>query len=207
MSSRPGFTKSWLVTSNLVTALAWLRVLLTVATNFFSLQDAGLSVCSDALTPATHLALWISLVEIFNCLTGFTRSPLPAVLLFSGTRLGVEKLVAPSIPCGSWQHLLTVSCWSLGDTIRFGTFAVNTADPNIVAAKSLRFTVGPVLFPIGAFGEMTMVVAAASEKGQPGLYIAAALWPVFFYPMMQQLLKQRRKHFSSGEKKKQIKAV
>ncbi|KAL3910318.1 MAG: hypothetical protein SGILL_007740, partial [Bacillariaceae sp.] len=74
-------------------------------------------------------------------------------------------------------------------------------------AKTVRFILGPILFPIGAFGEMMMVVAAARD-GRPKAYIAAALWPVFFYPMMKQLLKQRRKHFQSAEpKKKVIKAV
>jgi Protein tyrosine phosphatase-like protein, PTPLA len=120
----------------------------------------------------------------------------------------VEKLVAPLIPCSSWQHLITVFSWSLGDTIRFGTFALNTASPSWQFTKSIRFTVGPILFPIGALGEMMMVVAAAHD-GRPKAYIAAALWPVFFYPMMKQLLKQRRKHFESIQegRKKQIKAV
>jgi Protein tyrosine phosphatase-like protein, PTPLA len=161
-------------------------------------------LCDD-VRRSTSLALWISLVEVFNCVAGFTRSPLPAVLLFSFTRLGVENIVGPLLPCTSWQHLLTVFSWSLGDTIRFGSFAINTMDPTVTLAKSVRFTIGPILFPLGAFGEMMMVVLVAS-RGRPAVYVAAALWPVFFYPMMRQLLAQRRKHFQP-KGKKEVKAI
>lgn len=201
------FGTIWLTASNLITALAWGRVAtIVLTTGFGELSNAESTVCEETLGPAVKLALMISFVEIFNSIAGFTRSPLAAVLLFSCTRAGVEYLVAPLIPCGSWQHILTVGMWGLGDMVRFGCLAVHTAFPSIGLAKSIRFTVGPILFPIGASGEMFMVILAASNN-RPTLYVAAALWPVFFYPMMQQLLKQRRKHFQPKDKKKQIKSV
>lgn len=197
----------WLTATNFITSAAWARVVVVVLTHGLAdLSNEQSTACSEALVPAVRMALLISFVEIFNSITGFTRSPLAAVVLFSCTRAGVEYLLAPLIPCGSWQHLLTVTLWGLGDMVRFGCFAFDTAFPGIRMVKSIRFTVGPVLFPIGATGEMTMVLLAASN-GRPILYGAAALWPVFFYPMMQQLLKQRRKHFQPQEKKKEIKAV
>lgn len=57
--------------------------------------------------------------------------------------------------------------------------------------------------------EMFMVLLASSEQNKPMLIVAAALWPVFFYPMYKQLLKQRRKHVQSisKSKTKEIKAV
>jgi hypothetical protein len=170
------------------------------------MADEESDVCSDVLSPALRLALGISFVEVFNSIAGFTRSPLPAVLLISCTRAGVELLVGPLIPCGSWQHVLTATMWGFGDMVRFGCFAIASAAPDVHLVKSVRYTVGPILFPIGTFAEMMMVILAASD-GRPMIYLAAALWPVFFYPMMQQLLKQRRKHFEPKEKKKQIKAV
>jgi hypothetical protein len=39
------------------------------------------------------------------------------------------------------------------------------------------------------------MVLLAAKDGRPGLYVAASLWPLFFYPLMKQLLKQRAKHF------------
>jgi hypothetical protein len=110
-------------------------------------------------------------------------------------RTGVEVLVTPLITCGAWQHLATALFWSFGDTIRFGCFAVDEAFPQAgTHAKSVRYTVGPMLFPLGAAGEMLMVLRAAMD-GRPLLYIAAALWPLGFYPLMKQLRRQRKKHF------------
>lgn len=201
------FSTIWLTACNLITAAAWGRVAIIVLTNGLGvLANEQSAICEERLVPSVRMALMISFVEIFNSVTGFTRSPLAAVLLFSSTRAGVEYLVAPLIPCGSWQHVLTVAMWGLGDMVRFGCFAIDTAFPGIRMVKSIRFTVGPILFPIGASGEMFMVILAAS-KGRQLLYAAAALWPVFFYPMMQQLLKQRRKHFAPKNKKKEIKSV
>jgi Protein tyrosine phosphatase-like protein, PTPLA len=199
----------WLAASNFITAAAWGRVALIVLTTtvFGNLSDSESNACSTTLVPAVKLALTISFIEIFNCIAGFTRSPLPAVLLFSCTRAGVEYLLQPLIPCGSWQHILTVSMWGVGDLIRFSCLGVVTLFPEAGVFKSIRFTVAPVLFPVGASGEMLMVILAGYVNKRPILYGAAALWPFFFYPMMQQLLKQRRKHFQPTEKKKQIKSV
>jgi hypothetical protein len=213
--------KYWLFVTNFLASAAWFRVLWTIVTNLLTITNTTTTengrdgddidtICRATLGSAINWALWISMMEILNCLFRLTSSPLPAVVLFSCTRMGVEKIVAPLLPCSSWQHLITVLSWSLGDTIRFGTFAINTANPQLVWTKSFRFMVGPILFPIGALGEMMMVVAAA-QNGRPKAYLAATLWPVFFYPMMKQLLKQRRRHFQSQlqgkTKEKHIKAV
>jgi hypothetical protein len=63
---------------------------------------------------------------------------------------------------------------SFGDLVRFGCFTVDTAVPGIRMVKSVRFTVAPILFPIGASGEMLMVILAASDN-RPMMYAAAAL--------------------------------
>ena len=240
----------WLVLCNICVAASWLNVFILIVT-YLSQQLTGAnandtagtgaemdSFCDLQIRPAVFTALMISFVEVVNSLLGLTKSPLPAVLLFSCTRFGVEQFIGPKIPCTCWQHLLTVACWSLGDTIRFSSLAVVTlaasttttgksttdssssnsssrssiTDRISYLAKSIRFTVGPILFPIGASGEMFMVILAGSTTGSNNklwFYGAAALWPVFFYPMMVQLLKQRRRHFSSGTKlkKKEIKMV
>jgi hypothetical protein len=203
------FSRVWLVGTNCIIVAAWARVLIIVLINgWTSLAIEGSNVCQDVMTPAVKVALGVSFLELFNCLLGFTRSPVAAVILFSCTRMGVGLLVVPLISCGSWEHLLTVMVWSFGDVVRFACFAIDSAVPGIYMVKSVRFTVGPILFPIGALGgEMMMVIRAGSDNNRPILYATAALWPVFFYPMMQQLLKQRRKHFQSKTKKKEIKAV
>jgi hypothetical protein len=193
--------------TNATMMLAWARTLRVIFRNFHGIVNNDSDICLGILADYTKLALVISFFEVTNAGMGFTRSKAHQVLLFAVIRAGVELLVAPLLPCGGWQHMLTVTCWSLGDTIRFSCFVLDHLVPGGTLAKSVRYTVGPMIFPFGAAGEMLMVVAAAAD-GRPLMYLAAALWPAGFYPLMKQLLKQRKKHFANKNKKeKQIKAV
>jgi hypothetical protein len=205
-----GFARAWLLLTNATMMIAWARTLRVMYRNSDSLVVAGDSgdVCLGILAEYTKLALIVSFFEVTNAGMGFTRSKAHFVLLFAVIRIGVELLVAPLIPCNSWQHMLTVFCWSLGDTVRFGCFVLDQLVPGGTLAKSVRYTVGPLLFPFGAAGEMLMVVAAAAD-GRPLLYLAALLWPAGFYPLWKQLLRQRRKHFAkqAQKKEKEIKSV
>lgn len=189
-----------LVATNTAMMVMWARALFVIAMDWRALTDADSAMCEETLRPKLLAALAVSFLELFSSLIGLTRSNPIQVLLFSTVRAGVEVLVAPLLPCGCWQHLLTAACWSTGDVIRFGCFALDSLSPQFGSfVKAIRYTVGPLLFPLGASGEMLMVIGAAND-GRPGMYIAAALWPAGFYPLMTQLLKQRRKYFSSREK-------
>jgi len=200
-----GGVRAWLLLTNSTMMIGWARVLRILYRKFALIQDPTQPVCLQELTPDLILALMLSFLEFFNAMVGVTRSKPQQVLLFSMIRAGVELLAAPMLNCSAWQHLLTVTCWSLGDTIRFGCFVLDNLVPGGRVAKAVRYTVGPILFPIGATGEMLMVMAIAAD-GRPYLYLAAALWPLGFYPLMKQLLKQRRKFFQ-GPKEKKVKAV
>jgi len=195
----------WLFIVNLIITMQWYRVAsLFVYDGGHGLLDVD--TCLENLRPNVIRALMFSTVELFNSLVGFTRSKPSQVLLFSSVRMGVEYFTAPSIPCTAWQHLLTCLCWALGDVVRFGCFAVDILytifgqrPPHMI--KSLRYTVGPILFPLGALGEMLIVVRSAQDR-RPILFVAASLWPVGFYPLMKQLLRQRRRHFETLSKDK-----
>jgi hypothetical protein len=171
----------------------WLRVVVVFATHGWGIL-AHNELCNERLSPAVLWALGISLVELITSAFGVTRSRPMQVLLFASVRSGTELLVTPLITCRAWQHLFTVLCWSTGEVVRFGCFAFDGINPRARFAKSIRYSLGPILFPLGAAGEMLMVIRAASY-GRPWLYLAASLWPLGFYPLMKQLLKQCRKHF------------
>jgi hypothetical protein len=144
-------------------------------------------------------------------MTQMTKSSPVQVLLFCMVRASVELLVAPlMLPiCNNWQHVATLVCWSLGDTIRFWCFTLDVLVPGGRVAKATRYTVGPVMFPLGAMCEMIMVVSLAYQKDWKILYLVAALWPVGFYPLMKSLLRNRRRFFSPSEdtSKAKIKTV
>ena len=210
----------WLLFTNATMMIGWARVLRIIYRKQNLLWDEVQSqaeqdttVCSQLLIPNLLLALCLSFLELVNALMGATRSkPLP-VLLFSMVRFGTEQVLVVNrlLPCACWQHLWTVFCWSIGDTIRFGCFVLDLMVPGGRVARAVRYTVGPILFPLGAGGEMLMVIAAGKYSDRSVLfYAAAALWPLGFYPLFTQLLRQRRKffreHFGKGQEAK-IKAV
>ena len=182
---------AWRFLSTAAMMLGWMHVVVVLV--------AGRD-CATVLVPATRLALQLSFLEFFNAVAGVTKSKPQFVLLFAVVRYGVEAWLAPLLSCDAWAHLLTVACWSCGDVVRFGCFVWESK-----TSKWTRYTVGPILFPLGASGEVWMVLTAARE-GRPILYGAALLWPAGFYPLMKQLLRQRRK-FISANKGKTIKAV
>lgn len=191
---------AWLVLSNIIVSLAWARVfsLLIIYRDSLLGENSDDKACQDILLPATHTALCLSFLELFNALSGLTRSKPTQVLTFNAVRMGIALWIAPKLPCHCWQALMTIACWSLGDTIRFGCFGIDTLLPGGRTAKNIRYTVAPILFPFGALGEMLMVI----EVGTVPFYLFSLLWPIGFYPLMAQLLKQRRKHFSNDPAKK-----
>ena len=181
--------------TNISMLFGWARVLKLFYHKWDLLQDPTSPVCVNQLNNDVSLALAISFLELFNASIGLTRSKPHQVLLFSMVRFGVQILAAPLLPCTDWRHLLTIFCWSLGDSIRFFCFVLDIMVPQAHIAKAIRYTVGPVLFPVGALGEMLMI-AEVARGGRPLVYIAAALWPLGFYPLYSQLLKQRKKFFT-----------
>jgi Protein tyrosine phosphatase-like protein, PTPLA len=196
--------KAWLVGTNAAVALAWSNVVLVALLHRQRLLDDDESrICESHLIPATRFALYISFVELFNALAGFTRSKAPQVLLFGLVRLGVEMLLTPILGCSDRLHLFTVLCWSAGDTVRFACFFFDnlllaSSNPS-TWPKTIRYSVGPFLFPLGAIGEMLMVIAVAFQKDGAvrwAILGAASLWPAGFITLYRQLLRQRRKFFA-----------
>jgi hypothetical protein len=193
--------------------LSWMRVLAFLCTfNFYNLQSlldpsdatrSSRTLCNDQFVPMVYFALIVSFIELFNSITGMTRSKPAQVLLFAMIRFGVELVVGSSINAcpTAWSHVGTVLCWSLGDSIRFGCFFMDSVASNGSRwAKHIRYSVGPILFPLGTLGEMFMVLTMASDTYRINrlhsiaMYIAALiLWPAGFYSLFKQLLQQRRK--------------
>jgi len=196
--------QAWLLITNTLTSLHWWYVLyLFLSPSSPPLFSPSSSACIDRLTPAVFAALVVSTLELVNSLTGLTRSKPYQVLIFASARWAVARLIAPLIPCTAWMNLATCCIWGLGDGVRFGCFALDAAfsmvskegDEPPHGIKTVRYTVGPLLFPLGVVGEMGMVLKAAGE-GRPMLYAVAMIWPLGFFPLMKQLMKQRARHMA-----------
>lgn len=198
-----------LLIGNSAIFIMWFRVFSIFYTNGMLNMDE--STCNDSLRPCVIQALIISGIELLNASLGLTRSKPHQVLLFASVRTGVELIAAPQLPCNAMTHLFTTLCWSL-DSVRFACFGLD-AFFNVIGVgsvplvKSIRYTVGPLIFPLGAGGEMAMVFSIAMKSGRYSIYFAASLWPLGFYPLMKSLLKARRKHFKKLKDERRKKEI
>jgi len=194
-------SKAWVIYSNATMMSAWACVLLLMITKYQEIEDR--STCGEVLTLPLQIALIASFIEVLNAAMGVTKANPQIRLLFAVVPLGVELKVAPMLDsCASWQHLFTVGCWSLENTIRFLCFLYESYFPGSLA-KKVRFAIGPILFPLGTIAEMLMVIGAANNQDTATMknvmYGLACLWPLGLYPLMKQLLGQRRKFLAANE--------
>ena len=200
------FERAWLLTSNLAMLMSWAKVLKLFLHNWRAIAAPLVGpthICMTRLNPALSTAVTVSFLEFINCLFGYTRSKPQFVLLFCVIRATVELVVAPQLvpSCNNTWHLVTAVCWSFGDTIRFFCFVMDSMVPGGTVFKRVRYTVGPLVFPLGAAGEMIMVATLGYQRNWPILYVVAALWVVGFYPLFQGLLKNRRNFLDRLEDK------
>jgi Protein tyrosine phosphatase-like protein, PTPLA len=206
--------RAYLVVSNAIMMAGWANVFRIIVLHDSQLmlqeeeEEGSALFCNETLKPALGMALTLSFIEVLNALMGVTRSKPHLALLFSCVRAGVSYWIAPLLVfsprhhhtnyCRAWQTMMTVTAWSFGDSIRFACFCLDSLVPGgLRVAKAVRYTVAPLLFPIGFGGEFLMIVAAA-RNGRPLLFAVAALWPFGFYVLMKQLIKQRRKFFATS---------
>lgn len=200
------FERAWLLTSNAAMLMGWAKVLKLFLHHWRQILTPVLGpshICLSRLDPALRSAVITSFLEFLNAMVGLTRSKPHYVLLFCVIRASVELLVAPMLSpiCNNPWHLWTVLCWSLGDTIRFFCFVMDAMVPGGSVFKRIRYTVGPIMFPLGAAGEMAMVAVLAYQRHWYVLYIVAALWIVGFYPLFVSLLANRKKFLKTLKEK------
>jgi hypothetical protein len=199
-------SKLLLTLSNFIVAYLWSRVLVvSIIWRRFSGPSYQLSShhCETVVRPRVNTALWVSCIELVQALGGLTSSNPNQVFLFASVRLFVELYLSNLVECNAWQHEMTIACWSVGEVIRFSCFAMDSIlsfNKNIRVFKTIRYEVSRLLFPLGALSELLLVIHCAMKTKRLELYVAAALWPLGFLPLMRRLLKQRSNHVLMKEK-------
>lgn len=114
-----------LLITNAAMMLAWANVLMRLfAADWVAIYDDKQTACASHVGKSVTIALCVSFLELVNALFGVTKSKPHQVFLFSVVRLVVEIVVTPNLEknCSAWQHIMTVVCWSVGDSVRFGCF-------------------------------------------------------------------------------------
>lgn len=201
-----------LVLGNALMTMGWARVLVElVSLVAFSFDEDS---CRKQLYPTVVRALSLSTIELFHCMVGLTRTKSIFVMLFLVVRGGVEYFAGPDgihdfLSCLHWTHIYTITCWSLGEFIRFGCFTVAEMSKSSLP-KSVRYVAGPIAFTLGALGEMLMLKRLADHPNTLPHYnfwilVLICMWPFGFAILMKQLLKQKKKHFDSFNSKEKTK--
>ena len=200
-----GIIRSYLLFSNGTLLVGWAKVVRTIFRGVRADKLRTVAYCMGYMTPSLHLALALSFLEVFNALAGITRSKPHLTLFFCSVRAIMEAVIAPRLShCGTWPHLFTVACWSLGEVIRFGCFLLDLLVPGGTLAKTVRYNVGPIMFPLGALGELSIMLTYGYETEKWWIMIfAIILWPCGVYPLMRQLLRQRSKFLDRKRKQQQ----
>ena len=197
--------------SNALMAYMWFRVLWILLTTFVlsptsSSVATTRTICETKIHSHVIHALWISFMEIVQILFGWTSSKIHQVFLFAMVRFLVESYFSILVSCTCWQHLATITCWSVGEVIRFTCFTFDSFftlqshnNPKkktspLTIFKTIRYQVSCVLFPIGATCELLLVLHIAMTTSRIEYYVLSCLWPMGFLPLMRRLLKQRANH-------------
>mmetsp|Transcript_2900 Transcript_2900/g.4020 ORF Transcript_2900/g.4020 Transcript_2900/m.4020 type:complete len:210 (-) Transcript_2900:1174-1803(-) len=199
--------KTSILVTNAIMTFMWIRVLRTLFE--MATRENNAEFCETNLKPALVNAIVTSFLEGVNAVMGVTKSNPANVIMFVVVRAGVEFLAAPALPCDCMQHLFTAACWGFGEMCRFGCFTVDGIMGGSDTAKSIRYTVGPVAFFCGAFGEWLMVIQVL-RTGNPDrsalvtafIVFCVMAWPIGFVSLFKQLLKQRKKHFKAQANKR-----
>ena len=191
----PTTTQLYMAFANAACALSWFSCAI-ITVGAFPQCDEFWSV-HRFVTAASVL----STLELVHAYIGLTRSAPGNVALFLGARSFVGLCVAPMEGC-SPAYRYTAFIWGCGESVRLGCFAIDQLRTSR-AVRSVRYTAGPICFPLGTAGEWTMLIQA-SLNGRPALWAVVIGWVPGFAVLMKQLLAQRRKHFASKTEAKKL---
>lgn len=136
-----------------------------------------------------------SLVEVLQALLGWTKTkPLNAAVFVVGRGFIALYIARFAVNFHSLAFLLTATFWSIGESVRFFCFALSTVQPSLrINLMHIRYTVGPILFPLGFIGEMCMLVQIVLSDFNILVLVITMMWPFGFIPLLQSLLRQRKK--------------
>nr|AFU52581.1 3-hydroxyacyl-CoA dehydratase [Sporobolomyces primogenomicus] len=226
-SARPRAKKSspikttYLVSYNLVSALAWTYVLSLVVKHLIG-QDGftglkeylGVQGTIETLGERANTAFdqfgdqvkWVqtaAILEAVHSATRLVRSPLGTTVAQIASRLLIVWYVCvvfPQVPQTPF-YVSMVTAWSFAEIIRYLHYATNLMNIKVPILEWIRYTAFYVLYPVGAGSEATLIYFSATHARQKfgplGYFATIGLtlfWPPALAFMMSHMHVQRRKH-------------
>ncbi|RDW86445.1 putative membrane protein [Aspergillus mulundensis] len=191
--------KTYLLLYNAISALLWLRILLTVLTAYFN--SNSLPTLYTALEPQARWTQTLAVVEILHAATGLTRSPVFQTftqIFARSVQVWAINYAFPSVTASSIAYPAMLFAWSIADTVRYSYFVVLLAGLDVPGLlKWLRYSLFIALYPIGITAEWWLMYRATSVTSSSlvaGIfYFFLGLYAPGSIMMYSYMLKQRRK--------------
>ncbi|KAL4969680.1 putative membrane protein [Aspergillus stella-maris] len=195
--------KAYLLCYNALSAILWLRILLTILSSVFS-PNASTSTSEAiyaAIEPQARWTQTLAIIEILHSATGLTRSPIFTTftqIFARSVQVWVINYLYASTTSSSVLYPAMLFAWSLADTVRYTYFAIlqsRFSVPEVL--KWLRYSLFTVLYPVGIAGEWWLMFCAIGQTGSAlgsmVLWGCLGLYGPGSVMMYSYMLKQRRK--------------
>jgi len=190
----------YLLTANAGLALSWAYLAWSCSKVWVEPLDL---LNLDQLHQQTMFCIILSFLEPLNAALGYTRSKVSSTMLFVIGRSFIALYISQQFPDNthSIQYLVTITCWALGELVRFSSFFVISVSKDLqTPALSIRYNVGPLMFTAGFLGEFVMLAVACLSSWSlvsPFLYLITIAWPFAWYSLFASLMRQRTKFYSA----------
>ncbi|KAL2854344.1 tyrosine phosphatase-like protein [Aspergillus pseudoustus] len=192
-------SKVYLLLYNSVSALLWLRILLTIVASY---SDPEIYTIVETWTRWTQT---LAVIEILHATTGITRAPVFTTftqIFARSVQVWAINYGFSDVTASSPAYTSMLAAWSTADVVRYLYFAVLLAGvPVPQALKWLRYSLFLVLYPIGIGSEWWLMYRATTVTTNPfiaGLFtFFLGLYAPGSVMMYRYMVKQRRKTLSN----------
>ncbi|KAL4913740.1 tyrosine phosphatase-like protein [Aspergillus aurantiobrunneus] len=195
MPAQSRASEAYLLLYNSISALLWLRILLTVLTSHSD------PLIYTTLEPQARWTQTLAVVEIIHAATGITRSPVFTTftqIFARSVQVWAINYGFPSMTATSPAYVAMLLAWSTADAVRYSYFAILLGGfPVPGGLKWLRYSLFIILYPIGISTEWWLMYRAATVTTSSlvaGIfYFCLGLYAPGSAMMYSYMLKQRRK--------------
>ncbi len=194
--------KTWLVTFNALTLLAWLLFFIHTGLHGFQFDDQSLVMMS--------VAQGLAIFEVINSIFKLAGANWLLTTMQVSSRFLVVALLwlIPSdviADLGVYSGFILITlAWSITEIIRAVFYTSDLLGKQIMSLLWMRYTFFILLYPIGVIGEFMVMFSFMEWRGFEfdgagiGLVIVALLYVVFFPKLYLHMIRQRKKKLAQG---------
>ncbi|KAL3466662.1 tyrosine phosphatase-like protein [Aspergillus heterothallicus] len=190
-------SRVYLLLYNSISALLWLRILLTLITSY---SDPNIYTTVE---PWTRWTQTVAAIEIMHAVTGITRAPIFTTftqIFARSVQVWAINYGFPGVTASSPAYPAMLVAWSTADVVRYLYFVVLLSGITVPPIKWLRYSLFLVLYPIGIGSEWWLMYRATTVTASvlvTGIfYFFLGLYAPGSVMMYRYMVTQRQKALS-----------